>query len=71
MRKVRTTIYLDEDLKREAALILRKSGLSLSTAVNMFLAWVVSTGRLPPALTESEIKLEKLIRSFMRNPSEM
>ena len=63
-RKVRTTIYLDPDLKREVTIILRKSGLSLSAAVNMFCRWVVATGKLPPAITEEEVELRKLLKSI-------
>ena len=64
MKKVRTTLYLDEDLKKEATVILRKSGLSLSSAVSMFLRWVVATGKLPPVITEEEIELRKILKSI-------
>ena len=64
MKKVRTTLYLDEDLKKEATVILRKSGRSLSTAVSMFLRWVIATGKLPPAITEEEVELKKLLKSI-------
>jgi len=41
LKKERTNIYLNSDIKWEAKKILEQYGLSLSDAINIFLAQVV------------------------------
>jgi len=45
--KVRTNVYLDKDLKDKAKKIFKAYGLSLSDALNLFLAQVVKKSELP------------------------
>lgn len=47
VRKVRTNVYLDSDMKEQAKEIFRKYGLSLSDAINMFLTQSVIERGLP------------------------
>jgi addiction module RelB/DinJ family antitoxin len=44
--KVRTSLTLDRELKEKAKVIIKKYGLSLSDAVNLFLYEIVSKGKL-------------------------
>ena len=45
--KVRTNVYLDRELKKKAKELFREYGLSLSDALNIFLAHVVRKKSLP------------------------
>ena len=45
--KVRTNVYLDSDMKKQAKSIFKKYGLSLSDAINMFLTQSVMERGLP------------------------
>ncbi len=45
--KVRTNVYLSRKSKEKAKEVLRKYGLSLSEALNLFLAIIAETERLP------------------------
>lgn len=45
--KVRTNVYLDSDLKEKAKSIYKQYGISLSDAMNMFLAQSVLNRGLP------------------------
>ena len=45
--KVRTNVYLDSELKEKAKELFREYGLSLSDALNIFLAHVVRRKGLP------------------------
>lgn len=47
VEKTRTNVYLDTDLKEKAKEIYKHYGLSLSEAVNMFLAQSVFSRGLP------------------------
>lgn len=47
-----TTVRIDPDLKREANAVFDELGISMSTAVNMFLRAVVRNGGLPPEVCE-------------------
>ena len=47
IEKVRTNVYLDSNLKEQAKEIYKHYGLSLSEAVNMFLAQSVFNRGLP------------------------
>jgi DNA-damage-inducible protein J len=47
IEKVRTNVYLDTNLKEQAKEIYKHYGLSLSEAVNMFLAQSVFNRGLP------------------------
>ena len=47
MGKVRTNIYVDKNLKIQAKEILKKYGLTLSDAINIFLAQVVYERGIP------------------------
>ncbi len=45
--KERTNVYLDKELKEKAKILFKKYGLSLSDALNIFLAQVIRENRLP------------------------
>ncbi len=45
--KVRTNVYLDRELKERAKELFKEYGLSLSDALNIFLAQVVRRKELP------------------------
>ena len=45
--KVRTNVYLDRELKEKAKELFKEYGLSLSDALNIFLAQVVRRNGLP------------------------
>lgn len=45
--KVRTNVYLDKELKEKAKELFKEYGLSLSDALNIFLAQVVRRKELP------------------------
>ena len=45
--KERTNVYLDKELKEKAKRLFRKYGLSLSDALDIFLAQVIREDRLP------------------------
>lgn len=45
--KVRTNVYLDRELKERAKELFKEYGLSLSDALNIFLAQVVKRKELP------------------------
>ncbi len=45
--KVRTNVYLGRRSKEKAQKVLKKYGLNLSEAINLFLAIVAETERLP------------------------
>ena len=46
-QKIRTNVYLDSDMKEQAKNIFKKYGVSLSDAINMFLAQSVMERGLP------------------------
>ena len=46
-KKIRTSVYLDEEIKNEAKELFGKYNISLSDAVNMFLSQSVITQGLP------------------------
>ncbi|WP_084271041.1 type II toxin-antitoxin system RelB/DinJ family antitoxin, partial [Thermosulfurimonas dismutans] len=45
--KVRTNVYIGRTAKEKAQRILNRYGISLSEAVNLFLAVIAETGTLP------------------------
>ena len=45
--KERTNVYLDKELKEKAKILFKKYGLSLSDALNIFLAQVIRENKLP------------------------
>ena len=45
--KVRTNVYLDASIKEQAKELFKKYGVSLSDAINIFLAQSVSQKKLP------------------------
>jgi len=47
IRKVRTNIYVGQTTKKKAQEVLNQYGLSLSEAINLFLAIIAETGSLP------------------------
>lgn len=47
MARVNTTITIDSDVKREAAILLREFGLDLSSAVNFFLRQMIREQKIP------------------------
>jgi len=46
-QKIRTNVYLDSQMKEQAKSIFKKYGVSLSDAINMFLAQSVMERGLP------------------------
>jgi DNA-damage-inducible protein J len=46
-QKIRTNVYLDSEMKEQAKSIFKKYGVSLSDAINMFLAQSVMERGLP------------------------
>lgn len=52
--KVIVSARVDEDTKKEAERLLSEMGLSMSTAVNLFLKQVVLTGKIPFELSAEE-----------------
>lgn len=55
-------IRITEDLKDDASYILNKQGLTLSTAIRMFLIKVVASGGLPftPATNKEYMSLDEI-----------
>ena len=49
-----TTIRIEPEVKREASAILDELGLSMSTAMNMFLRAVIREGGMPFEITTNE-----------------
>lgn len=49
-----TTIRIEPEVKREASAILDELGLSMSTAMNMFLRAVIREGGMPFEMKVSE-----------------
>lgn len=47
IKKVRTNIYVGQTTKKKAQEVLNQYGLSLSEAINLFLAIIAKTGSLP------------------------
>ena len=45
--KVRTNVYLNKHIKENAQNILKKYGLNLSEAINLFLSIIVETKTIP------------------------
>lgn len=52
--KVIVSARVDEDTKKEAEQLFSEMGLSMSTAVNLFLKQVVLTGKIPFELSAEE-----------------
>lgn len=52
--KVIVSARVDEDTKKEAERLFDEMGLSMSTAVNLFLKQVVLTGKIPFELSAEE-----------------
>lgn len=55
-------VRIEDDLKDNASFVLKKQGLTLSTAIRMFLIKVVATGELPfiPATKKEYMSLEEI-----------
>ncbi len=47
MTRVRTNVYLDEDLKAQAKILFKEYGISLSNGVNLLLSQIVNNKKLP------------------------
>jgi DNA-damage-inducible protein J len=62
--KVRTNVYLDKELKDKAKELFKEYGLSLSDALNIFLAQVVRKKELPleEVIPEETLKVIKEAR---------
>ena len=54
---------VEPELKRDAAALLRASGLDLSTAIRLFLRSVVETGGLPIAIPRPNVKTLAAIKA--------
>lgn len=55
-------VRIEENLKENASYILKKQGLTLSTAIRMFLIKVATTGTLPftPATSKEYMSLDDI-----------
>jgi len=62
LKKERTNIYLNSDIKREAKKILERYGLSLSDAVNIFLTQVVLVKGIPFQIRIPNEETQKVLR---------
>lgn len=60
MATVSTQVRIDSDLKREANALFSQLGLTMSSAINIFLYQVVLHGGLPFDVTEPNYKKEVL-----------
>lgn len=60
MATVPTQIRIDEDVKTDAAELLKELGLDISTAVNMFLRQLIIHNGLPFSVTAPRYKQEVL-----------
>ena len=60
MATVPTQIRIDEDVKADAAELLKELGLDMSTAVNMFLRQLIMRNGLPFSVTAPRYKQEVL-----------
>ena len=59
--KVRTNVYIDENFKKQAKEIFKKYGLTLSDAVNIFLAQAVYKKGIPfPVELPDDITLKAI-----------
>jgi DNA-damage-inducible protein J len=54
---------VEPELKKEAAAVLKASGLNVSTAIRLFLRAVVATGGLPTAVPTPNAKTPAAIRA--------
>lgn len=54
---------VEPDLKRDAAAVLKASGLDVSTAIRLFLLSVVETGGLPIAVPRANAKTLAAIKA--------
>jgi len=55
-QKIRTNIYIDEEIKAEAKEFLRQYGISLSNGVNLLLKKMIRERRLPLPDGVEEVK---------------
>ena len=62
LKKERTNIYLNSDIKREAKKILEQYGLSLSDAINIFLAQVVLEKGIPFQIKIPNKETQKVLK---------
>ena len=62
LKKERTNIYLNSDIKREAKKILEQYGLSLSDAINIFLTQVVLEKGIPFQIKIPNKETQKVLK---------
>jgi len=62
LKKERTNIYLNSDIKRKAKKILEQYGLSLSDAINIFLTQVVLVKGIPFQIRIPNKETQKVLR---------
>lgn len=69
---INVTIRLDKELKEQADLFLHNIGMSLSTAVNIFLRQSISKGKIPFEIEETSLDkiqaTEQLFGMFKDSP---
>ena len=78
MADIQVTVLIDEELKREAEQLFAKFGLSLNTAINLFLKQCVQIGRLPFEISQdpnvyqiaSDSDVEKISQKLMEENKE-
>ena len=63
MMNVDVRSRVEPDLKRDAAAVLKASGLDISTAIRLFLRSVVETGGLPIAVPRANATTMAAIRA--------
>ena len=59
---------VEPELKRDAALVLKASGLDISTAIRLFLLSVVETGGLPIEVPRPNAKTLAAIKAAKAGP---
>ena len=63
--KVRTNVYLNKRIKESAQNILKKHGLNLSDAINLFLSIIVETKTIPFELRVPNKTTRKAIQDVL------
>lgn len=57
--KVRTTVYLDKQLKEEAADTLKGLGYTMSGALDKLMRYIVQEGKMPKEFSNIEARATK------------
>jgi len=69
-QKVRTSIYLDKDIKDQAKALFKKFNITISEAMNLFLAQSVMEQGLPFQVKVPNEKTKKAMREVLNGETE-